>query len=89
MANIDTQLAITKLHVRDLVSVTANCLGSDPGPDPTWYPDEWPTESDMRTSKTDARGMGPRDVLSLASLPMSGCPSQPCSCNHPASNTAA
>ena len=56
MANLDTRLEITKLHVHDLVAVIATNAGSDPGPDPTWYPDEWPTEPDVRIVKLDARG---------------------------------
>ena len=65
MTNVDTRSESTKLHVRDLTSVMAACTGEDPGPDPTWYPDKWPTEPTdptepgVRITGIDAGGCTP------------------------------
>lgn len=55
---IDAQSQTTQLPLGDLVAVMATNCGSDPGPDPTWYPDDWPpTESDVtRVSRASVAG---------------------------------
>ena len=37
-----------ELFLQDLVRTAASCGAADPGPDPTWDPDEWPEEGVRR-----------------------------------------
>lgn len=39
-----------ELAVEDLMASTASCCASDPGPDPTWDPDELPQDDESITS---------------------------------------
>ncbi|MCX4243973.1 hypothetical protein [Paraliomyxa miuraensis] len=38
--------SIDELPLHCLTAAMATCIGLDPGPDPTWYPDEWPQDPD-------------------------------------------
>lgn len=64
MTMVDARPQITQLPIRELVPAMATNVCSDPGPDPTWYPDGWPPEKEPEEEPKPVKSIAGRAAKS-------------------------